>query len=130
MKNLAMAVVLNDSRVLVQYRYRSEKGMVYEFPGGLVDDGESAENAARRELLEETGIEAEDLTTTAQYSSTNEFGGSISYIILTAKKPVTPIVTDSARNQTFYWFHIKEIPMSGFYPADVKFMETKLVTHL
>ncbi|TOD73503.1 NUDIX hydrolase, partial [Vibrio parahaemolyticus] len=37
MKDLSMAVVVKQGKVLVQNRYRSGKGMVFEFPGGSVD---------------------------------------------------------------------------------------------
>ncbi|MBE3745013.1 NUDIX hydrolase, partial [Vibrio parahaemolyticus] len=56
MKNLSMAVVVKQGKVLVQNRYRRGKGMVFEFPGGSVDSGESGEQAAIRELWEETGL--------------------------------------------------------------------------
>ncbi|WP_139123462.1 NUDIX hydrolase, partial [Vibrio parahaemolyticus] len=46
MKDLSMAVVVKQGKVLVQNRYRSGKGMVFEFPGGSVDSGESGEQAA------------------------------------------------------------------------------------
>ena len=44
-----------------QWRHGS-KCLSVEFPGGVIDKGEKPEEAARRELLEETGCEAGKLT--------------------------------------------------------------------
>jgi len=44
-----------------QWRHGS-KCLSVEFPGGVIDKGESPEEAARRELLEETGCRAGKLT--------------------------------------------------------------------
>jgi len=41
--------------VLREYRV-SLAGFQYEFPAGLIDSGESIEEASRRELMEETGL--------------------------------------------------------------------------
>jgi len=43
-----------------QYRHGSRK-VTLEIPGGLVDPGDTPEKAAARELMEETGYEAEEL---------------------------------------------------------------------
>ncbi|MDT7778887.1 MAG: ADP-ribose pyrophosphatase [Acidobacteriota bacterium] len=56
-------IPLTDSGEVVlieQYRHGSES-ISLEIPGGMVDAGESPREAARRELLEETGYEASEV---------------------------------------------------------------------
>ncbi|HEX8734257.1 MAG TPA: NUDIX hydrolase [Pyrinomonadaceae bacterium] len=50
-----------ENRVVLieQFRHGTEE-IILEIPGGMVDDGEAPETAARRELLEETGYAAEE----------------------------------------------------------------------
>jgi ADP-ribose pyrophosphatase len=51
--------VLDDGRLLMIRQYRHSVGRaILELPGGRVDPAESHEDAARRELVEETGCEA------------------------------------------------------------------------
>jgi 8-oxo-dGTP pyrophosphatase MutT (NUDIX family) len=57
-----VAFTPDDELVLVrQYRQGTDE-VTLEIPGGIVDDGESFIEAARRELREETGYEADELT--------------------------------------------------------------------
>lgn len=47
----------DDEKILLNKEYRmSVGGFVYNFPAGLIDDGETPEQAARRELKEETDL--------------------------------------------------------------------------
>jgi 8-oxo-dGTP diphosphatase len=52
---------VRDGKVLLVKRGRSPSKGLYAFPGGRVEPGETLEEAARRELLEETGVLASDL---------------------------------------------------------------------
>lgn len=55
-------IALTKSKEVVlieQFRHGIEE-TILEMPGGMIDDGEEPESAARRELLEETGFSSEE----------------------------------------------------------------------
>ncbi|HEX9960629.1 MAG TPA: NUDIX hydrolase [Pyrinomonadaceae bacterium] len=51
-----------ENRVILieQFRHGTEE-IILEIPGGMIDEGEAPETAARRELLEETGYASDEL---------------------------------------------------------------------
>ena len=49
-----------DFLMVHQWRH-GEQALSWEFPGGVIDDGEDPETAAKRELMEETGACAKEL---------------------------------------------------------------------
>lgn len=52
------AAIFRDGRLLLVQRARPPSAGLWSFPGGHIEPGEAAIDAARREVLEETGIEA------------------------------------------------------------------------
>lgn len=62
---LAVGTIVHDGagRILLIHRHRFiARQWVWEIPAGVVDEGEEAEQAARRETLEETGWELGELS--------------------------------------------------------------------
>jgi 8-oxo-dGTP diphosphatase len=53
---IAAAVIVHDGRVLLVRRRVAEGSLSWQFPAGKIGPGESAEDAAVRETLEETGL--------------------------------------------------------------------------
>ena len=63
-KSVSLIVAVDeDNNVLIksEYRYPVDE-ILYELPGGVIEDGDSALDAAKRELLEETGYTSDDWT--------------------------------------------------------------------
>lgn len=59
-------VVLKGDNVLLVRRGKPPNAGTWTLPGGAQELGETAQDAARRELLEETGVQVGDLTLAGQ----------------------------------------------------------------
>ena len=57
----AAAVILNGKKEVLLLEHLLRPGSGWGLPGGFLDKGESPEQAIKRELLEETGIELSSL---------------------------------------------------------------------
>jgi 8-oxo-dGTP pyrophosphatase MutT (NUDIX family) len=87
-----------DDRVVLVRQYRhGNRGVCLEIPGGLAESGDTAEQAARRELLEETGYEASELfflgSACPQPAILNN--RSITYLARDVRKVQTPELDDT-----------------------------------
>lgn len=62
--NVAVGVVIRQQRFFVCRRLSHQhQGGKWEFPGGKIDQGETVEEALRRELKEEIGIDVQSTQT-------------------------------------------------------------------
>ena len=62
LRRAARAIVLDDDRVLlVRFDFARSGGVVWATPGGGIEPGESDEQAIRRELAEEAGLDRFEL---------------------------------------------------------------------
>ncbi|MFE4867688.1 NUDIX hydrolase [Streptomyces sp. NPDC056682] len=56
---VSMAIIARDGAVLMIRRRQKEGELLWAFPGGAVEAGETPEQAAVREVAEEVGLEVE-----------------------------------------------------------------------
>ena len=72
---IAIAVILNDDEVLIGQRPDGVAlAGLWEFPGGKIEPGETPEDAACRECLEETGLAVEVTGTLDEQLHTYDHG--------------------------------------------------------
>ncbi len=87
-----------DGHVAMIEQYKHGPGLnSLELPAGYLDPGEAPETSARRELLEETGLEASDWRYLGRYFMDGNRGCGASHIFLAqnAKQVHTPDLEDS-----------------------------------
>jgi 8-oxo-dGTP pyrophosphatase MutT (NUDIX family) len=68
--------------VMVEQWRHGTRSIHLETPGGLMDDGETPEQCARRELLEETGYEADKLVTLGTVHPNPSFQTNLQHYVL------------------------------------------------
>ncbi len=70
MRDFVVIIAIQDNNlVLIQHYNHPLAAYLYEFPCGMIDEAETIEQAAYRELLEETGFKARKLERIGQFVS-------------------------------------------------------------
>jgi 8-oxo-dGTP diphosphatase len=116
------ALIEADGKLLVCQRRRTDSfGLMWEFPGGKLEPGETPAQALARELQEELGVEAqigpEIFRTRHQYS---ELGEAIDLIFFSAT--VTPADIRNQAFETMEWRQPQTLHELNFLPADREFV--------
>jgi 8-oxo-dGTP diphosphatase len=116
------ALIEADGKLLVCQRRRTDSfGLMWEFPGGKLEPGESPEQALARELQEELGVDAqigpEIFRTRHQYS---ELGEAIDLIFFSAT--VAPADIRNQAFETMEWRQPQTLHELNFLPADREFV--------
>lgn len=118
---ICVAVLVREGKVLIQKRYRPNKGMIFEFPCGRTELGENLTNACSRELQEELGLT--ELKVLFHTVLENVEGESVGFVVFECPSNKNPEIIDPRRKQEFYWLSVDEVLELELPRTDLKFVE-------
>lgn len=111
------ALILRDGQILVcQRRAGQPMGLKWEFPGGKIEPGESPEEALRRELEEELGIEATIGHEVTHTRHTYRNGGAVDLRFFMVREFKGELVNRVF--EEFRWTTLESLPSFDFLAAD------------
>lgn len=112
------AVILREGRVLLGERIGSHGAYTWATPGGHLEWGESIEECAKRETLEETGLVVSGFE---KLSFTNDIFEKenkhyITLFVVASDVSGEPQVTEPDKCKQWKWFKLDELPKPLFLP--------------
>lgn len=117
--DVAAAVLVHEAKVLLARRRGGYLDNLWEFPGGKLENDESAEHAARRELVEELDIsivpEKTLLILEHEYPDKTV---RLHFVQCRLSDDPHPCFTKTVKNPEVGWFTPGEFPLNEFCPAD------------
>jgi 8-oxo-dGTP diphosphatase len=90
--------------LLVRRKHEPFEGM-WALPGGFVDMDEPLDDAARRELFEETGVQAKKLVQLHTFGDPRGRTISVAYLALVDADRLAPRAGDDAAEVGWFWLH-------------------------
>lgn len=115
------ALIRQDGKVLLTQRWPGKHmGLTWEFPGGKVEPGESDEEALKRELFEELGIDVE--IGSCCFETCHGYGAREVHLLIYRCKLLsgTPSAIDV---KAIEWAEEKSLLSRNFPPADIPFVQ-------
>lgn len=125
----AGTIITDGRQVLIMRRYRADRGTYFTLIGGGSNDGESAEQAAKRETKEETDL---DVELSESFTIRNGFDGrEHTYFIVREWSGAERIVGEEAEQQSdenrweLVWMPIEHLRAYNVYPEEAveRFLE-------
>jgi 8-oxo-dGTP diphosphatase len=114
---VSAAFILRGDNILICQRRRGQPmELKWEFPGGKIEPGETAEQALARELEEELGIHAEIGSQVIRIRHTYRHGGAVDLQFF-----AVPAFHGELQNRVFNdfrWVLLKDLPSYDFLAAD------------
>jgi len=114
---VAAGLILRGDAVLIcQRRPDQPMALKWEFPGGKIEPGESAEEALKRELNEELGIDAVIGSRVAHTRHTYRSGGAVDlqfFAVHSFQGELKNVIFHDMR-----WCPLKDLPGYDFLAAD------------
>jgi 8-oxo-dGTP diphosphatase len=121
LKMVVAGVIEREGRILVcQRRAGSRHALKWEFPGGKVEEGETAHQALARELEEELGIQAEIGREMARYEYSYPASAPFLLIFLRVRR-----YSGEPKNLEFNalrWEARERLPQYDFLEGDAEFV--------
>ena len=120
-KVLTLCFVQDGGRILLGKKKRGFGVGKWNGFGGKVEEGESVQDAARRELREESGLEAQELEKCGRLEFDYQDGSTPLDVHFFRVTSFTgePQETEEMQPQ---WFYADEIPFADMWPDDVHWM--------
>jgi 8-oxo-dGTP diphosphatase len=110
-------IVFRDGRVLLGRRKSSHGTGTWHMPGGHLEFGESLEGCARREVLEETGLNIKNPRFAAVTNDMFEEGKHyITLFMLSEWESGEPMVMEPEKAESWEWFSWDNLPEPLFLP--------------
>jgi 8-oxo-dGTP diphosphatase len=114
---VAAALIIREGQVLIgQRRPDQPMASMWEFPGGKIEAGETAQQALVRELSEELGIRASIGAPVTRIRHNYRHGGAVDLQFFVVRQFVGEMVNHIY--QQIKWVRLEDLPSYDFLAAD------------
>lgn len=125
-------LIINEGKILLGKRKNAHGDGLWAPPGGHLEFGESLEGCARREVLEETGLEVLSIK---KLGFTNDIFVQegkhyITIFMITHEFIGSPRALEPDKCEYWQWFDVNNLPDNLFLPLQNLLKEESLVQNL